>query len=941
MVNFRGQLLPPWRPAPETIGQLFASRYRIIHKVADGATGAVFRAEDIGTRESVAVRLFRPELSQAPGLVEAFQARIRERLEIAAEEPGALPSFVDVADIGKTAEGLVFIVMPYIVGDRLGDLLGRSGPLPWVQARSLFLRLCHALADYHRHGRVHGTLELRKCWLTEDLGVMLLDDGVDTFLGDDVSLSSAPYCSPERAGGEAVGPAADVYALGVIFYELLTARVPFEDSSAKRTLAMHMLSPVPPPREVAPTAGIPEEVEALILQALAKSPEERFGSMEELAAAIEGAAAPSIEKGVGLGAPPAASPVVAVGLAAEPAGAVRRAKVHELEGFLDPPNAVVPQSEAPPTVRVVDGLEERVATTSERTMLLPVGGARERSQGAVIPSLTTPSPVSEPAGASDSAAVASDSAAGAGDSAAVASDPGAGDPAAGASDSTGAAHEPTLIGLILPPLVNPGSLSSGSSSVAAAVAASLRVHGPGLEAPNGAKRTHFSAPGADPTDGPTETAVAAEAVSDSDQGAAAEGPDSSEAAPAELPRAEASSSSTSGERPVDGASTSGSRRRRAGPHASASASMSMRRVIDLHPGSSGSMRGRFDEELHPSSSGSMRTGASASAGASGSRRVVNLVDVRAPSDSMTEGWSPAAESTSRGRAVGDGAGSSPSLSDDEFLDSGARLAARGDPQETTIQAPISGDDTLSASGIRPGPSRGAISWALGGIGAILAGSVAVALLSPPEAPSEAPAVEERIIAPAVIPVAAEVEEASDEVLAADDAPEAEAEEEAPAVKKRSRRSKARSSKKSKRSAKSKKSKKAAKVVAGPEEEEDDLLTQVESYMREKKEREAKQAAAVSRSKAESKPAASPADQAAAKEQLEKARTAYKNGKFPAAYSLASQSVGLHRSTDALELMALASCARGDGDRARQVHGKIAVSRRGAIEARCREAGIKL
>jgi hypothetical protein len=291
--------------------------------------------------------------------------------------------------------------------------------------------------------------------------------------------------------------------------------------------------------------------------------------------------------------------------------------------------------------------------------------------------------------------------------------------------------------------------------------------------------------------------------------------------------------------------------------------------------------------------------------------------------------------------VGLGAGSSPSLSDDEFLDSGARLAARGDPQETTIQAPISGDDTLSASGIRPGPSRGAISWALGGIGALLAGSVAVALLSPPEAPSEAPAVEERIIAPAVIPVAAEAEEVSDEVLAADDAPEVEAEEEAPAVKKRSRRSKARSSKKSKRSARSKKSKKAAKVVAGPEEEEDDLLTQVESYMREKKEREAKQAAAVSRSKAESKPAASPADQAAAKEQLEKARTAYKNGKFPAAYSLASQSVGLHRSTDALELMALASCARGDGDRARQVHGKIAVSRRGAIEARCREAGIKL
>ncbi|MCA9661903.1 MAG: serine/threonine protein kinase, partial [Myxococcales bacterium] len=335
MVHFRGQFrettaepLSPWVPPPETVGRLFSSRYRIIHKIGDGATGAVFRAEDIGARESVALKIFRPELSAEPAFVEALQARIRESLELSARAAGALAPFVDVIDIGKSPEGLVFAVMPYVSGEDFATLLRRSGPVPWAQARGLFVRMCETLDAYHRAGRIHGFLQSRRCLLIDGPAIRILDTGVDRYLTgagqgpllDAIAPALARYAAPEQADGGALTPATDVYSLAVIFYELLTARLPFEDSSPNRMLAMHMLAEVPAPRAVAPTLGIPEAVEALLLRALAKRPEERFASMAALAEAIsaistEGATAARVDA-----------------VQARPATPVRRVKVHEIEG---------------------------------------------------------------------------------------------------------------------------------------------------------------------------------------------------------------------------------------------------------------------------------------------------------------------------------------------------------------------------------------------------------------------------------------------------------------------------------------------------------------------------------------------------------------------------------------------------------------------------------
>jgi len=590
----------------------------VLHKVADGENGAVLRAEDIGTRESVAFKLLRPEVSAEDGLAPALQSRIRDNLELSVREPGALAGFVDVIDIGKTAEGLMFLIMPFVGGDDLESLLGRSGALPWSQAGGLFLRMTRQLERYHRLGRVHGYLQSRKCLLAEDGSVTFLDDGVDAFLHNSGGPTTARYASPEQANGEEPSAAADLYSLGVIFYELLTARAPFEDSSPNRTLAMHMLSPVPGLREVAPHAGISADVEAVILRALEKRPEDRFASMTELAAAIDGCRSTA---GVTV---PIAAPVEES--AVVPVVAVRRAKVHEIERLLDPPDAALAEPLASaPDVRVIAG---EPAGSAEPTLSLPflqVASAKEMVARAPVvgppPSLGAPeAPVHEGARRLGTPSFAAPGfAASSGEVPSLAA-PTLASPArpSEVAESTnqterGGARplaEPTLIGLVLPSLVHPEALASKSTSVAAAVAASLR----GLGA-SSASATPEGEPAADPQEEGGEP-----------------------------------SASSSSSRAVIGSSTSGVRRA-----SRSSASGSMRRVIDLHPSASGT--GSFsDDQHHPSSSGSMRMGAAASAGASGSRRIVNLVAVRAPGETLTSGVLPS-ERTSRGVEGGDvGAG---------------------------------------------------------------------------------------------------------------------------------------------------------------------------------------------------------------------------------------------------------------------------------------------
>ncbi len=286
-----------WKPRSALVGTLLANRYRIVGPVGQGSTGAVFRADDIQQGKQVAVRVLVPTLVQQPGLIPRIRARIERNTAVEQREPGALINLVDIFDVGMTLEGELFVVTDFIDGDHLSTMLSRGGRLPWSRARSLLVRLCQILHGLHGHGIVLGALEARHCYAVRGKNKHEAIKVVSSAIYEQLASTIGPhaghgatmlarYVAPEQACGEPIDPRADIYSFGVIAFELLTGSVPFTDANPMRLVSMHIQQPPRPPRAAAPDAGIPAEVEAALLRCLAKTPGERFDSMDLLASVL-------------------------------------------------------------------------------------------------------------------------------------------------------------------------------------------------------------------------------------------------------------------------------------------------------------------------------------------------------------------------------------------------------------------------------------------------------------------------------------------------------------------------------------------------------------------------------------------------------------------------------------------------------------------------------
>lgn len=279
--------------ADPLIGQLVGDKYRVLKRIGAGAMGTVYKVEHQEMGRFFALKVLKKQYTRQAEFYQRFarEARAGGRIEHS--------HVVDVTDFGRDGE-LVYYVMDFLNGAELRELLERLGKLPWTRARRLVLQLLDAVAAAHAAGFVHRDLKPENLFLVEghdDDHLLVLDFGIAKALrADEVGssitsvgtiLGSPRYMSPEQCMGKAADERSDVYAIGVILYEMLMGRPPFVHRRIANTLRAHVTEAPAKFSEVAPGRRFPPGVEAIVMRALSKSPAKRFESAEAFAAAVE------------------------------------------------------------------------------------------------------------------------------------------------------------------------------------------------------------------------------------------------------------------------------------------------------------------------------------------------------------------------------------------------------------------------------------------------------------------------------------------------------------------------------------------------------------------------------------------------------------------------------------------------------------------------------
>lgn len=282
----------------DLIGTVLDGRYRVERKVGRGSLGTVYEAQHTSLTRRVAVKVLLPSVVARVGDADRFLAAVRAASKV------RHPNVVDVHEFGKLGD-TVYVAMDFVVGRTLEDLLKKEGPLTWRRARGVVLQIVGALKAAHKRGVLHRGLHPGNCFVLEGADAqkeptikvsdfILANNGFAAIAGADGGPTTSrfvgkpTYAAPELKDVEPSAQS-DIYACGVLLYRMLTGELPFDGGTPFQIMEAHAERPVPPPRRKVP--AIPEEIEAIILRALAKEPRERFASARELEVALDDVAA--------------------------------------------------------------------------------------------------------------------------------------------------------------------------------------------------------------------------------------------------------------------------------------------------------------------------------------------------------------------------------------------------------------------------------------------------------------------------------------------------------------------------------------------------------------------------------------------------------------------------------------------------------------------------
>jgi tetratricopeptide (TPR) repeat protein len=262
-----------------TPGQDFGNRYRIIEEIGRGGMGQVYKAEDKDLGITVALKMIRPEFSADPRFLASFKNEMLLARSISHE------NVIRIHDMGEVDQ-IKYISMDFVKGGNLKELIRTSGVLAIDTAISIAQQICEALRVAHKKGIVHRDLKPSNIMVDTDGRVHTMDFGVakslkekDTRLQKEI-IGTPRYFSPEQAKGEKVDHRTDIYALGIIMFEMITGQCLYEADSTVAYLHKHLYEPAPPPSTW--NKKIPDYLEKIILKCLEKDKEKRYQSVDEI-----------------------------------------------------------------------------------------------------------------------------------------------------------------------------------------------------------------------------------------------------------------------------------------------------------------------------------------------------------------------------------------------------------------------------------------------------------------------------------------------------------------------------------------------------------------------------------------------------------------------------------------------------------------------------------
>src|SRR4051812_27102290 len=282
-------------------------QFQILQKIGSGGMGSVYKAIQPAMNRMVAVKILHPKLTNRKDLVSRFRREARAMSHL------SHPNTVKVLLYGELDDGALYIVMEYLEGKNLNQVVRKEGPLPPERAVPILIQVCGALQEAHLQGIIHRDLKPENIFLSTNGGLRdypkVLDFGLakvterelrpgSIMLTQEGMVFGTPeFMSPEQAQGKTLDARSDIYSLAVILYELLTGKLPFTAKTPMEYIQKHVTEPIIPLSERVPGLSFPNELDAVLARALSKKPEQRFQTAADFAEALRpygGAAAQAL-----------------------------------------------------------------------------------------------------------------------------------------------------------------------------------------------------------------------------------------------------------------------------------------------------------------------------------------------------------------------------------------------------------------------------------------------------------------------------------------------------------------------------------------------------------------------------------------------------------------------------------------------------------------------